>query len=302
MQNGVIIYLSRERDVGLLYHSLVLLYKNFNSKYKYPVVVFHDDIQRTTLAQLFGALNQSLGFVPNIKFEILKFELPPHISADPSLYNPPLTQFGMGYRHMCRLHSGELYKHSALLQYDWYWRLDSDSFLLSEIKYDVFDHMAEKGYEYAYLAEYEKEASFVAEGLWDTTKKFMADNSIIPASLNDKLKDGEWNWDMFSTNFEIAKFSFFRDKEYMSYYDCLDQTGKIYYGRWGDAPIHWFGVHMFLPDSKIWCIKDITYQHGTWVKNLGAFTSFPQEVKTPEPFRTWFLTELNKNLNFTITT
>jgi hypothetical protein len=302
MQNGVIIYLSRERDVGLLYHSLVLLYKNFNSEYKYPVVVFHDDIQRTTLAQLLGALNQSLGFVPNIKFEILKFELPPHISADPSLYNPPLTQFGMGYRHMCRLHSGELYKHPSLLQYDWYWRLDSDSFILSEIKHDVFDHMVEKGYEYAYVSEYEKDEEFVVSGLWDTTKKFMKENNVTPVSLANKLKQNEWALDMFYTNFEIAKFSFFRSKEYMSYYNYLDQTGNIYYRRWGDAPIHWLGVHMFLPDANIWCIKNITYQHGSWVRNISSFSSSLSTVTIPEPYRTQFVNEFTKSLNFTIDT
>lgn len=299
-QNAVIVYMSRERDVGLLYHSLLLLYRNFNTKYQYPVVVFHDDIQRITMSKLYGALNQSLGFTPQIKFEYLKFEMPEGVSDDPSLYNPPLTEFWMGYRHMCRFHSGEIYKHPALLQYDWYWRLDSDSFIMSQIDYDVFENMEKNGYEYAYLAEYQKESGHVVVGLWETTKKFIKDNQIIPKSLYDKL-DPTWIW-MFYTNFEIAKFSFFRSKEYMSYYDCLDATKQMYYNRWGDAPIHWYGVHMFLPDSKIWCVKDICYQHSNWVRNLGAFTGYPHQVTLPEPYRSFFLNELNNNLNFTINT
>lgn len=293
MKNAVIIYLSREKDINILYHSLLLLHKNFNSKYKYPIVVLHDDISKTTISQLLLNLNKQLGYIPNIKFEILNFALPSHISTDPSLYNPPLTQFGMGYRHMCRLHSGELYKHESLLQYDWYWRLDSDSFILSEISYDPFDVMVQKGYEYSYLSEYEKDESFVVTGLWDTTKQFISKNNIKPISLTDKLKNGEWNLDMFYTNFEIAKFSFFRGEEYMSYYNELDKTGNLFYKRWGDAPIHWLGVHMFLPESKIWCIKDICYQHGSWVRNTEYANSESISI-TPEPYKSWVVSEINK--------
>ena len=293
MKNAVIIYLSREKDINILYHSLLLLHKNFNSKYKYPIVVLHDDILKTTISQLLLALNKQLGYIPNIKFEILNFVLPSHISTDPSLYNPPLTQFGIGYRHMCRLHSGELYKHESLLQYDWYWRLDSDSFILSEISYDPFDVMEQKGYEYSYLSEYEKDESFVVTGLWDTTKQFISNNNIKPISLTDKLKNGEWNLDMFYTNFEIAKFSFFRGEEYMSYYNELDKTGNLFYKRWGDAPIHWLGVHMFLPENKIWCIKDICYQHGSWVRNTEYANSESISI-TPEPYKSWVVSEINK--------
>ena len=293
MKNAVIIYLSREKDINILYHSLLLLHKNFNSKYKYPIVVLHDDILKTTISQLLLNLNKQLGYIPNIKFEILNFALPSHISTDPSLYNPPLTQFGMGYRHMCRLHSGELYKHESLLQYDWYWRLDSDSFILSEISYDPFDVMEQKGYEYSYLSEYEKDESFVVTGLWDTTKQFISNNNIKPISLTDKLKNGEWNLDMFYTNFEIAKFSFFRGEEYMSYYNELDKTGNLFYKRWGDAPIHWLGVHMFLPENKIWCIKDICYQHGSWVRNTEYANSESISI-TPEPYKSWVVSEINK--------
>jgi hypothetical protein len=75
---------------------------------------------------------------------------------------------------------------------------------------------------------------------------------------------------MFYTNFEIAKFSFFRSKEYMAYFQHLDKTGNFYYKRWGDAPIHWLGVRMLMDPSKVWAVKDITYQHNMWIKNLNA--------------------------------
>jgi hypothetical protein len=154
--------------------------------------------------------------------------------------------------------------------------------------------MVEKGYEYAYVSEYEKDEEFVVSGLWDTTKKFMKEYNVTPVSLANKLKQNEWALDMFYTNFEIAKFSFFRSKEYMSYYNYLDQTGNIYYRRWGDAPIHWLGVHMFLPDANIWCIKNITYQHGSWMKNT-QFVDMNSVAMEPEPFKAWALSTIVKN-------
>jgi hypothetical protein len=196
---------------------------------------------------------------------------------------------------MCRFHSGEIYKHPALLGYDWYWRLDSDSFLLSRIDYDVFDRMEERGFEYAYCNQEDKDESFVTVNLWETTKKFIEDNGIVPVSLTHRLKDEKWDLDIFYTNFEIGKFSFFRSQQYMSYYDALDKTGMMYYNRWGDAPIHWLGVRMFLPDEKVWCVKDITYQHGSWVRN--THTIDMESVNTiPEPYRGWAIEARKQNV------
>ena len=284
MKNGVIVYMSREEDCGLLYSSILLLYKNFNSKYRYPIVVFHDNITKMTVSKILVSLYNELGFVPKIQWEFLRFEHPDHVSTDEKMYDPPLSRFWMGYRHMCRFQSGEIYKHPALMNYDWYWRLDSDSFILSEINYDVFEYMDKNEYEYAFLKEYRKDCGFVTVNLWETTKKFMRENSITPLSLNDKLKNGDWECDIFYTNFEIAKFSFFRGSEYTSYYNYLDSTGMIYYNRWGDAPIHWLGVHMFLPDSKIWRVEDISYLHKDWARN----TKYMNESSlrfVPEPFK-----------------
>ena len=37
--------------------------------------------------------------------------------------------FSMGYRHMCRFFSGEIFKHPIMENYDNYLRLDTDSFI-----------------------------------------------------------------------------------------------------------------------------------------------------------------------------
>lgn len=270
-QNAVIVYMSRMRDVPLLYRSLTMLGTNFGKLREYPVVILHDDIDKGTISNLMVALHQSLGFIPNLKFERLDFVLPEWVSEDPARYTVPLDQAWMGYRHMCRYHSGGIYRDERLLKYDWYWRLDSDSYIFSPINYDPFEYMASNGKEYAYMSIEDGEVPSVVEGLWDETARFMEENSIpLTRDLADSIVDGKWSCRLFYTNFEIAKFSFFRGKEYMSYFDHLDRTGNIFYRRWGDAPIHWLGVKMFLSPEKVWGVKDITYQHNAWVQNLSA--------------------------------
>ena len=271
-QNAVIVYMSCKRDVPLLIRSLILLSKNFKYCKDYPIVVFHDDIDAMTQSQIRVSLHSEVGFIPNISFEILKFEMPSHVSSDPSRYSVSLQEFWMGYRHMCRFHSGGIYTDPRLLKYDWYWRLDSDSYLLAPIDYDPFDHMAKNGYEYAYMCDEDKDLERVTDGLWDATVEFMNKNNItMPNALSSRLVDGKWECNNYYTNFEISKFSFWRGEQYMNYFKHLDETGDIYYKRWGDAPIHWLAVKMLMDESKVWAVKDIAYQHNNWVKNLNVY-------------------------------
>jgi hypothetical protein len=270
-ERGVIIYMSRMRDIPLLYRSLSMLCWNFKYVKDYPIIVFHDDIDKATVANLMVSLHKTVGFIPNIKFELLKFEMPDWVSTDPSKYTVSLNEFWMGYRHMCRFHSGGIYRDPRLAEYDYYWRLDSDSYLYSPIDFDPFERMKNENYEYAFMCDEDREVPRVAEGLWDTTLEFMQNHNIqMPEFMKNRLVDGTWNHDLFYTNFEIAKFSFFRSPEYMAYFDHLDKTGNIYYKRWGDAPIHWLGVRMLMSPEKVWAVKDITYQHNNWLKNLNA--------------------------------
>jgi hypothetical protein len=280
-ENGVIIYMSRMRDVPLLYRSLSMLGWNFKHIQEYPIVVFHDDIDKGTIANLMVELHKNLGFIPNLKFERLDFVTPEWVSEDSAKYTVPLDQAWMGYRHMCRYHSGGIYRDTRLLKYDYYWRLDSDSYIYSPINYDPFEYMAKNDKEYAFMATEDGEVPSVAEGLWDETERFMKTHNIpMTKDLEDSMVDGKWSCRLFYTNFEIAKFSFFRSEKYMAYFDQLDQTGNIFYKRWGDAPIHWLGVKMLLDPSKVWAVNDITYQHNAWIRNMSALPNkeIPEKI------------------------
>ena len=64
------------------------------------------------------------------------------------------------------------------------------------------------------------------------------------------------------SNFEVADLDFFRSDAYMTFFNYLDSTGKFFYERWGDAPVHSIGVALLMPREQIHFFEDIGYYHG----------------------------------------
>jgi Glycolipid 2-alpha-mannosyltransferase len=77
--------------------------------------------------------------------------------------------------------------------------------------------------------------------------------------------DGDgWNYCHFWSNFEIGDMDFFRSAdaaEYRNFFDALDRSGGFYFERWGDDPVHSFGVGLFLEPSEVHYFEDIGYIH-----------------------------------------
>lgn len=288
MENAAIVYMTRKNDLWIFRHSIRFLYSNFNKDANYPVVVFYDDLTKPEIANLMTEFTLDFGFMPNIKFEKLEFTVPEGISQEPKLYSPPLTQFRMGYRHMCRFYGGQIFNHPALAKYRWYMRLDSDSFVVSKIQRDPFKVMRENDYQYAFMEREEYDAPWACEGLWDTTKQFIKNNT--DSVINSQF---EWNMEVYNTNFEIVDMNFFRSKNYQEYFNYLDSTGNIFYKRWGDHCIRWLGMKMFMEPEKIWCYKDFCYQHGGDVKNI-ELVDMASVQHIPESFKSGMMKALKQ--------
>ena len=63
---------------------------------------------------------------------------------------------------------------------------------------------------------------------------------------------------------EVARVSLMRDRRYQDYFDFLDQHGGIYLHRWGDAPIRWLGLAMFLPRENVYRVNETLIGHAGW--------------------------------------
>lgn len=249
-----------------------LLDANFNDTFKYPVLIFHEDFNEKLIEDIQKSTRS------NLRFERIQFETPSFLNRKeiPKIVYVNDLAFPIGYCHMCRFMSGLIFQHPAVKDYRYLWRLDTDSFLLDKIDYDVFELMKKNDYIYGYICILKDEADAVT-GLWETTKKYMEENNIKPMFLNKFISNGAWDRSFYYTNFEISKIDFWRSDEALSYFNYLDKTGGIYKHRWGDHVIRLLTLAMFVPENKVHQFSDIAYRHQDFINNYSKETGINKD-------------------------
>lgn len=252
MKNAII-YLVRSsnHDINMLKTSIDLLIKNFINLDKVDIIVFHEESLRP-------ALDLIKTFHENIIFEEILFSLPSFYKNFEILQNYPHPfvpgmSFSIGYRHMCRLFSGEIFKHPKIKEYDNYLRLDTDSYI-HKMDFDLFEFVENNKVYYGYIKQaVQYDDPGVTKGLWELAR-------------NIKENDIEEN-KMYYTNFEVCNVNWFSSDEYMNFYNKIDESGGIMTHRWGDAPIRYLGVNMYMNPENIYGFENIDYQHGSFRTN-----------------------------------
>ena len=128
MRNAIV-YLVRghEASIASLERSLALLKRNFLPWSPADVLVFHEDNLKPE--QLEG---RTAGLA--VKTALVDFSAVP-----PEMANLPPGQ--RGYRHMCHFFANDIFLRPELADYDYYMRLDDDSFILSPLTFNVFARM-----------------------------------------------------------------------------------------------------------------------------------------------------------------
>ena len=177
------------------------------------------------------------------------------------------------YHQMCRWNSGMFYKHPALLDTQYYWRVEPNVHFFCDVDYDVFRYMQDHNKTYGFTVNLYDSPESVA-GLWPATQQFIADhpeylhpNNAIKWLQEDTIrpenyqKANGYSTCHFWSNFEIGDMSFWRSKAYEEYFQHLDRAGGFFYERWGDAPVHSIGLGLFEDQNKIhWCVSTIKYR------------------------------------------
>lgn len=258
-----IIYLVRnsQEDIEMLNISLFLLQENLLKFTKgYDVIVFHEvgfeEYKKNIKSDIrikFLEINIHKNFSEDELLDIPEFFPHPTHGNGPIAWGHP--GFSMGYRNMCRFFSGEYLKHIA--GYDYYLRLDTDSYILSPLNYDIFEFMKGKNASYGYCAPaIQYDNPLVIKDLWDFSKKYSQGKQTYIDI--DKIPEGM----MFYTNFEIGNINNIISSGYIDYYKAIDESNGIYLNRWGDAPIKYIGINLFLPPEGIVPVVGFAYQHG----------------------------------------
>jgi mannosyltransferase len=175
------------------------------------------------------------------------------------------VQYGnmVSYHQMCRWNSGMFYKHPALANTRYYWRVEPNVHFFCDVDYDVFRYMQDNNKTYGFTITLYDSPPSVAT-LWPETQKFMAAHPeyIHPNNALDWLTDAKrrpghnrmangYSTCHFWSNFEIADMELWRSQAYEDYFNHLDRAGGFFYERWGDAPVHSIALGLFEDKSKI---------------------------------------------------
>jgi alpha 1,2-mannosyltransferase len=288
---------------SLLEQSLDLLFQNYNDKFQHDVLIFHEgDFTERHQRQI--AKGRSA-----IKFHEVHFELPTFLSAEdvPEVING----YRVGYRHMIRFFAVQLFDIMQDLRYDWFMRMDDDSFLHSTIRYNLFEFMEKNGYEYGYRVDV-RGWEGNAMGFGDAALAYLAaENQIVPtffgehlsyAPLKVQLKNLikvllmrlgsrrprrispaiEYDHWGYYNNFFITKIAFWKRPDVQAFMRHFDRIGGWYKYRWGDANFQSVALQIFLEKNKVYKFTDWTYEHATIVNGQLGWGGIYQGANDPD--------------------
>lgn len=253
---GVIVYLTRVAEIEALQRSMTQLSRLLINQPR-PIVIFHTgDFDDTAVQQ---SLAQILGPRTPLGFERVEFT---ENSAQPQSV---LRNIRLGYYHMCRFFTLMLPTHPLLTLFQYYWRLDSHSYIFAPAPIrDPFEVMAAERIQYAFSMVNEEGDGYVF-GLWSFFRKFLADRCLAESHAVRKTQTGwlgGYSFAIIFTNFAVANASLFRDHRLIrAWLHAVNDAGGIYRYRWGDAPIHTLALTQFVPRHDIVRLRYFGYWH-----------------------------------------
>jgi mannosyltransferase len=244
------------------------LERTWNHKFNYPWTFFNDEpfteefkreTQKATSAQCRYEL------IPKEHWEVPSWINTDLFDESARMLHEQGVQYSdmTSYHQMCRWNSGMFYKHKALENMQYYWRVEPKVHFFCDIDYDVFAYMQDHNKTYGFVINlYDSPASI--SSLWPATEQFIEEHPehIHPNNAKDWLTDDYRRPDQteaangystchFWSNFEIGSLDFWRSKAYEDYFNHLDRAGGFFYERWGDAPVHSIALGLFEDASKI---------------------------------------------------
>jgi hypothetical protein len=268
-----------------LKNCLYFLFKNFNAKYKYPVIILHEgDYTDIFQEEIIKSVRDECRSC--IKFKELDkddFKTPEHIDKEKmakSIELQPVPYWrNESYRNMCNFWLNKFTKYVS--EYDYVMRLDDDSIIEENIISDLFQIMKDKELNYMSnlihidcgLCNFEMKEFFdnIYMDKQDTIKELFV-NSKVNANNNPNvfnkfkklyniINDKEYEKEeinmngpiIYYNNFFITNMAFWNTNEVKYIVDKINKSGNIYYYRWGDAPLHTIIATLYDKDKLSKC-------------------------------------------------
>lgn len=282
--NAAIVYLTQNNDIRKthLKNSLYFLFKNFNAKNRYPVLILHqgDFDPRSQQEIIIGVRSSCRSLVTFVEIDKEDFEVPDFIDQEKvrniiELKPVPYWR-NMNYRLMCRWWLVHMPKYTK--GYDIVMRMDDDSIIEEPIKKDLFEWFNDQKLIYAsnmlhidcglccygmldfFKKEFPNRKDFIDHMfvMGEMNSIYLHDfRSVISiASSGKSLPTFDEKVKipmpiMYYNNFHITRPSFWLRDDVKKTIDAIDKNGSIFYYRWGDAPLQSIIVALHAKESEI---------------------------------------------------
>ncbi|KAF4509672.1 hypothetical protein G6O67_003818 [Ophiocordyceps sinensis] len=276
---ATLLALVRNEEVDDMVQSMKDLERTWNHKFNYPWTFFNDE----PFSQEFKRKTQAVTRAKCVYEQIPREHWATPSWIDQKVYDEStrmLEDSGVqyankiSYHQMCRWNSGMFYKHPALRDTRYYWRVEPKVHFFCDVDYDIFAYMYDNNKTYGFTITLYDDPKTLPT-LWPETVKFLSDHPKYPVHeqsalrwLTDDVRRPENNKQAqgystchFWSNFEVADMDFWRSPVYEDYFDHLDHAGGFFYERWGDAPVHSIALGLWEDASKVHWFRDIGYQH-----------------------------------------
>ena len=264
----VVAYLAQPDRLSHLRASLYYLFKNFLNRYHYKVIIFHSgDIT-------WESLNKSVSAILNEEQRKLLelHEIKDYMVFPPAMpknfepvRNVPYGNRYPGYHQMMAFWFLKIFLHPRMQNVSYYWRLDTDSFLFSDITYDIFEFLLKNKITYAF--RFQSWENCCAHNLIYFLQTYILQNNL---SVGVE-KDSQWLLHIspdaaraypqgvppgkliqyYYNNFEFVHMPSFRDDPLVwnfsniVWHDPILNEFGLYKYRWGDHILRFYTVNIF---------------------------------------------------------
>ncbi|VVB74506.1 Glycolipid 2-alpha-mannosyltransferase [uncultured archaeon] len=225
---------------------------------KYPILVFHEDYtEEDKKGVMEFAGDKKIKF---IKIDFKKYK--GHSDVDKWLATQKDVVKGRssGYQMMGRFFTGVMQNSRHLAPYDYYVRLDHDSFFIDPKKLNIEECVEKYNFDYMYRSVFTDRVEI--KTLWEFVKEYAKKNNLSLKGFRKlgllDLK-GNYNGICPYTNFHVAKLDFWRRKDIKKFIKAIEDIDGIIKLHWDDATLQ--GVMLGLFNPVIVEKTDFGYRH-----------------------------------------
>ena len=296
---------TNERKIDLK-TTLYFLFKNFNAKYKYPVIILHEgDYDNNAINEINTSIRKDYRYLMEYKkIDSCDFEIPKYIDDEKMnrcIKSAPVPYWrNKNYRLMCNFWINNFIKYCD--NYDYIMRIDDDSIIEEPINKDIFKIIEEKNFNYmsniihvdCSICNYDMKSFFETimpekiEKIKDLFMEHTLDNSNphferfkkLYLALNcEEYKEQSINMSMpimYYNNFSVIRTSVWKSQEIKDIINKINEKGYIFYCRWGDAPLQTIIMTLYDNDklSKLEFKYSKRLQRESFKDDEGKFHSY----------------------------